>query len=131
VPLPDDAKFFRFKFEQNGLYDPTSMPRADTEHWIRQEFDQALREFFVQTEEWASKRGYKKTTARREYLHFEWLVRFQVLNAEAAEIARASSRSADAVRTALRDLGSAIGLTLRAARRGRPRKKSGERARRT
>ena len=113
-----------FKFEHAG-WEPTIRGRADAAERIRDEFEKNLQAHLDHCDELARERGYRPSPQKQEELHFDWLVRYQVLTEPFASIARTPSekRAVRTVKDAVTSLARLIDLPLRPPDRpGRPRR---------
>jgi hypothetical protein len=106
-------------------WEPTAeRQRAATERLVKQ-FASELDQHFDKLALLAKERGFVPFHQKREPLHFEWLVRFQVLGERYREIAEkpggGQKPKAESVEIAVKRLGQDIGLTPRSHPPGRPR----------
>src|SRR5207249_4033940 len=112
-----------FRFERAG-WEPTREGRPEYERATRAEFEERLREDLDCRERRACDQGFSLARTKREAAHFEWLGRHQVRGESWAAIRESAPHvtTAKAVEVAARALARRIGLSLRRASRGRPRK---------
>ncbi len=104
-------------------WNPGTQARGQAEQQMRALFEEQLREHFARMAAYASARGWKPAPRKRQFEHFHWLVRFQVLEENYARICGvpADAQGARTVQAGVESLADFIGLRLRPARRGRPR----------
>ncbi len=105
------------------VWNPTRQSRAEAEAAARAAFEDNMRARFDSVEAKARERGYLPALAKREDVHFKWVVRRRVLDEPYEDIVKACGHkvTSDAVRHAVKETADFIGVPPRPRTSARPR----------
>jgi hypothetical protein len=115
-----------FKFSHQFWFGPSVKTRKDMRDDARREFDKAFNTWFQNLDKTLKQRGYKKNPKWSDpERDIRWLVRFQCVDEEYADIAEGQEEvTASAVSKAVNKTAAYLGIKRRKARPGRrPKKK--------
>jgi hypothetical protein len=123
------AAFFPFRIEPLNFepfyHDPIWRRRSDFKRSVLEKVNERLDAYCDQVEADALTAGLKRSPRRRDELHFDWLVRYQVLGESYASIAKRSAYrfngGRQTIHKAVVELAKYIELTLRPSTSARTR----------
>ena len=123
------AGFFPFRIEPLNFgpfyHDPSRRRQRDFKREVLQKVNEAIEAYCYQIEADALAAGLQRSPRRRDVVHFDWLVRYQVLGESYASIAKCSAYrfngGRQTIHKAVVELAKYIELTLRSSTSARMR----------